>query len=256
MNEGDVQRAIDHFDEDVVVVIPDDSYLLAGTFKGRRSVVRFFMDWFASFEPGHRFDVVDATSVDTSQVVSEARFTARGRSSGVAVERPIVWLYRFRQGRIVRAEVFPTRAAALAAAAGSEVGAVSRNVEAVRSFLRLAGRAPDEVWDFFDDEVVWEVGLLGMPDFPETSSGPGSVRDFFRRWVSAFEDWSYEIEDTLEGPDSVAVLVHQWGRGKGSGALVDQRFWQVYVLRDSKAVRVTHHLERSDALAAAGLSGA
>jgi hypothetical protein len=51
----------------------------------------------------------------------------------------------------------------------------------------------------------------------------------------------------------VLVRIHQWGRGKGSGATVDGRFWQAWVIRDGRAQRVTHHVEREGALAA--LSG-
>jgi hypothetical protein len=43
------------------------------------------------------------------------------------------------------------------------------------------------------------------------------------------------------------------GRGKGSGAPVEARFWQVWIMRDGKAVRVTHHIEKADALEAAAL---
>ncbi|HZA90235.1 MAG TPA: nuclear transport factor 2 family protein [Solirubrobacterales bacterium] len=128
------------------------------------------------------------------------------------------------------------------------------NVEVVRRFLDQAAETPDAVWDIFDESVEWEVGALGIPDFPPTSHSPDGVREFFRRWVGTFDDWGFDVEEMIEAPDAVAVHIHQWGRGKGSGAAVDQRFWEVWTMRDGKAVRVTHHYQRAAALEAAGLS--
>jgi ketosteroid isomerase-like protein len=128
------------------------------------------------------------------------------------------------------------------------------NVRSVRHFLDRAREDPD-VWDIFDQDVLWEVGGLAIPDAPATSRGPDGVRKFFRRWVGTFEGWAYEVEEVIDAGDAaVAVHIHQWGRGKGSGAPVDLRFWEVWIMRDGKAVRVTHRLEKADALEAAGLS--
>ena len=55
--------------------------------------------------------------------------------------------------------------------------------------------------------------------------------------------------------DAVAVHLHQWGRGKGSGATVDLHFWEVWIVRDGRVVRVTHWVDKADALEAAWLSG-
>jgi ketosteroid isomerase-like protein len=126
------------------------------------------------------------------------------------------------------------------------------NVDIVRRFLDQAPENPDAVWDIFATDVVWETSALLIPDLPDILHGPDGVRDFFRRWVGAFDNWDHEVEDMIEASDSVAVHIHQWGRGKGSGVTVDQRFWQVWTMRDGKAVRVTHELERADALRAVG----
>ena len=130
------------------------------------------------------------------------------------------------------------------------------NVELVRHFYDQARETPDAVWDIFDEEVWWELdpAALALPDFPPVSRGPGGVRQFFDRLVSAFEDWDYEVEERIEGDDSVVLRVHQWGRGKGSHAPVEARFWQVWIMRGGKAVRVTHHIAKADVLEAAGLS--
>jgi len=128
------------------------------------------------------------------------------------------------------------------------------NVEIVRRFVDRALETPDAVWDIFDEDVEWDLGPLATPDFPPVSRGPEGVREFFRRWAGTFEDWGYEIEEWIDTRNAVALHVHQWGRGKGSGAAVDQRFWQVWTMRNGQAVRVTHRADRAGALEAAGLS--
>jgi ketosteroid isomerase-like protein len=45
---------------------------------------------------------------------------------------------------------------------------------------------------------------------------------------------------------------NQWGRGKGSGASVESRFWQAWTIRDGKVVQGTHHSEKAEALQAVG----
>ncbi|MGI9020792.1 MAG: nuclear transport factor 2 family protein [Solirubrobacterales bacterium] len=128
------------------------------------------------------------------------------------------------------------------------------NVDTVMLYLNQAATDPDAVWGIFADDVEWDLtGLPSAPDFPRLSRGPDAVREFFRRWAGAFDDWSYEVEELMDGRDAVAVLIHQWGRGKGSGLEVDARFWQIWTMRDGKAIRVTHSQDRAIALEATGL---
>lgn len=130
-----------------------------------------------------------------------------------------------------------------------------QNVKIVTRYLERAREDPDALWSFFDEDVEWDIGgVPSAPDFPRVSRGREAVRDFFRAWAGAFEGWDYEVEDVVGGPDAVVVRIHQWGRGKGSGAEVDSRFWQIWSIRDGKAVRVRHTEDRRSALAAAGLS--
>jgi ketosteroid isomerase-like protein len=126
------------------------------------------------------------------------------------------------------------------------------NAEIVQRFLDGALQTPDAVWDIFDDEVCWNVGALSIPDGP-TFHGPDGVRRFFRSWIGPFQEWGYDVEEFIDGGDVVVVRIHQWGRGKGSGVDVDGRFWQLWLMHNGKAVRVTHYAKRAEALEAAGL---
>lgn len=124
----------------------------------------------------------------------------------------------------------------------------AERVEIVRRFLEGARRDPDTAWSAFAEDVEWEVGQLRIPGATPVSRGPDGVRNFFRHWVGAFEDWDYEVEELIDAGDSVVAQIHQWGRGKGSGVTVDQHFWQIHTVRDGRIVRVTHRLEKSEAL--------
>ena len=127
------------------------------------------------------------------------------------------------------------------------------NVELVRQMLERAQRSPEALYDILDEDVDWDASALETLELT-TCHGRDAVMEFFRRWVSAFEEWDYEWDDIVDGGDSVIVHVHQWGRGKGSGAAVDDRFWQVWTLREGKVVRTTHHRNRAEAFEAAGLA--
>ncbi len=131
-----------------------------------------------------------------------------------------------------------------------------KNLDRVRRFLDGAHETPDAVWDIFDASVLWEIGHLRVPDLPATCHGPDEVREFFRRWVGSFEDWGFEAEEVVAiGRNGVLARIQQWGRGRGSGATVELRFWQAWEMLDGRAVRVTHHYEKGDALDDLELSG-
>lgn len=101
---------------------------------------------------------------------------------------------------------------------------------------------------FLHEDVEWDPGNLGAPgDYV----GVDGVLRFFREWVGAFSEWGYDVLDIFEAGDCVVAEMHQWGTGKASGARVEQHWWQVWKLRDGKAVRGTNHVTREEALAAA-----
>jgi ketosteroid isomerase-like protein len=126
------------------------------------------------------------------------------------------------------------------------------NVSTVLEALEVARDDPEAFFAIFDQGVEWDMSGAGLPD-TQTYYGPEGVREFFRRWIGPFDDFGYTAEEVIDAGDSVIVLLHQWGRGKGSRVAVDSRFWQVWTLRRGKVVRYQNFPERSDALEAAGL---
>jgi hypothetical protein len=121
------------------------------------------------------------------------------------------------------------------------------NVERVSRFFEVAPENPDAAWEIFDENVEWEVADLGIPGFPDSFHGPDGVRAFLQDWVGPFGNWGYEVEEVIGIGGAVLAHVHQWGSGRGSAATVEGRFWQIWVLRDGKAVRVTNRLKRPSA---------
>ena len=79
-----------------------------------------------------------------------------------------------------------------------------------------------------------------------SSSGSGS---------RPFESYHAHAEDFIDAGEAVVVRIRQGGRGKGSGAEVEMPpYWQVYRLRDGRAVRIEVYSIEAEALEAVGLS--
>ena len=114
-NERDWPRAMSFYAEDVELEVHSDAFLRRGTFSGREAVGQWFGDWFATFEPGYRLEITEARDLG-GVVLLVARHHGRGRASGAEVHGATAYLYTVRDGKIVRAELFRDRPAALKAA--------------------------------------------------------------------------------------------------------------------------------------------
>ena len=56
----------------------------------------------------------------------------------------------------------------------------------------------------------------------------------------------------IDAGNCVVVLLRQWGRGKETGAQVENRTWQVFTFRDGKIVHCRGYATQAEALEAAG----
>ena len=126
------------------------------------------------------------------------------------------------------------------------------NVELLGKALASAPADPRPLFAILDENVEWD--YVGA--FPESTTyhGPDAVRDFFQTWSGAFEGFGVEADEVIDAGDSVLVLLHQWGRGKETGAEVEQRTWQVFTFRDGKIVSCRGYATKAEAFTAAGLS--
>jgi uncharacterized protein len=122
------------------------------------------------------------------------------------------------------------------------------NVEKVRRALSLG---PEGLLDLLADDVEWD--YVGA--FPESATyyGPEAVRRFFAQWAGAFNDFGFEPEEFVDAGDHVLVRLRQWGRGKATGAAVENRTWQVFTFREGRIVHCRGYPDKAEALRAAGL---
>jgi ketosteroid isomerase-like protein len=72
--------------------------------------------------------------------------------------------------------------------------------------------------------------------------------------AALFEFYDPDAEEFVDAGENVIVRVRQGGRGRESTVEVEMpMYWQVYRLRDGRAVRVEIYREEADALEAVGL---
>jgi ketosteroid isomerase-like protein len=81
----------------------------------------------------------------------------------------------------------------------------------------------------------------------ETLRGHDGVAAAFRDWFEAFERFTIEPEDFIAHGDRVLVPMRQRARGKGSGLEIEERFFQLFTLRDQKVFRFEEYSEEADA---------
>jgi ketosteroid isomerase-like protein len=88
------------------------------SYRGVDGVQEFFRDWL------HDLDAFEADALDPldlgDRVLVTVHDRARGRGSGVPIERYHAQVWTFQAGRVIRIEVFDSREAALAAHAATE----------------------------------------------------------------------------------------------------------------------------------------
>ena len=130
------------------------------------------------------------------------------------------------------------------------------NLEIVRASWEAWGRGDMEaLFDFYDPAVEWDMTHSYVPDMG-VFRGHEGVREFFREWGAFFAEYDAKPEQFIDAQDGVLVRVRQEGRGRVTDVSVEMpAYWQLYKLRDGRAVRVEIYRDEPDALAAAGLSG-
>jgi ketosteroid isomerase-like protein len=127
-----------------------------------------------------------------------------------------------------------------------------QNVEMVRRVYARWGKGDFRAGtELFDPWVV----LVLRPEFPDAGAylGPEEIGGYMRRFLEGWDHAVIEGEELIAAGDSVVVQVHQQAAGKGSGAPVDMRYFQIWTFRGGTVIRLESAREREDALEAAGL---
>ena len=142
------------------------------------------------------------------------------------------------------------------------------NVEIVRAYYELLGRALDAYWDdpevrFAESPLVSDV--LDHHVHPEvqwksvfapdtTFTGPEELLQAVDTWLEFADDWRVKVEDLVDaGGTRVVAAIRLYMRGKGSRVAVDQALYTVVEIRDGKIRAFHDDTDRQEALEAAGL---
>jgi ketosteroid isomerase-like protein len=126
------------------------------------------------------------------------------------------------------------------------------NVDLIRQGYEHFARTGEPDVSAYAPEVKWHSAAEdpGLDVF----HGVEGVKKLIEDVQEQLEDFRTEPFEFLDAGDRVvAGLVHR-GRGKGSGAEVEMREWNVFLFRGGKVVSVHEYGDREDALRAAGLS--
>jgi hypothetical protein len=134
------------------------------------------------------------------------------------------------------------------------------NVEVVRAlFDAFARRDHEAAFAYYDPDIEWDASRGaegGASDIAAVYRGHEGVRNYWRRWLSAWEDveaTDVELEDA--GPTVVALINRQRIRGRGSGIeLETPPYALTFTFRDGKVVRWVLYPTQAEAREAAGLT--
>ena len=129
------------------------------------------------------------------------------------------------------------------------------NVELVRKLFDVYNeRSFEENFDLIDPDIVWDVSRVQLPD-GITFTSRSELRSFVEAWDEGFESDHVAAEEITGRGNRLVVMVRHRGRGRISGAEIDQTFAMVWTLRDGRAVRMEMYPTYDEALEASGLKG-
>jgi uncharacterized protein len=102
------------------------------------------------------------------------------------------------------------------------------------------------------EDVGPEIEAEPSSSFPGRSvyRGHQGVLEFFATFLEVWDEYAAEPTDFIEAGDRVLVIARQRGRGKGSGLEIEQDIFQIWTMRDGKAIRMRVCEGRADALEA------
>jgi ketosteroid isomerase-like protein len=128
------------------------------------------------------------------------------------------------------------------------------NVEIVRRSFEAVNRADAEAMAALCTDDVEFVSMLSAVE-EASYRGKEAWKDYFTDMAETWGDWRAEDAEIFEADDGrLASVFRMVGRGKASGAPVEQPVGVTYTFRDGKISRMRSYLDPRKALEAVGLS--
>jgi ketosteroid isomerase-like protein len=127
------------------------------------------------------------------------------------------------------------------------------NVEVVRRAVDAVNRdGPEAAFAMFAPDLEWH----DLPDQPdaEVHQGHQGFLAAFEQFFEDLEDYTVNVDETIDHDEQVIVGIRVIGRGRGSGARFEQRVVGVWTVRNGLVVRTVWFRTREEALEAVGLS--
>ena len=128
------------------------------------------------------------------------------------------------------------------------------NLEAVRGLIGAISRRDYEVVaEYLAPDAQWH--NTNVFPGPITVVGADAIEEFLRDLFEAYRGGSsgIEIEELVDGGETVVVGLHGWGHGMSSGVPIDSRWAHAIRFSGVKVVEVNTYGRLSSALEAAGL---
>jgi ketosteroid isomerase-like protein len=126
------------------------------------------------------------------------------------------------------------------------------NVEIVRHAIEVFNRdGAEAVTGFFDPEIEWH-DTAEQPD-ASVHQGHEGFLEAVEQYAGGFDDFRVLIEEIFDHGDQVIVYSRTEGRGRGSGATVQEQRAAIWTLRNGFILRVEWFGTRQEALKAVGL---
>jgi len=123
------------------------------------------------------------------------------------------------------------------------------NVDKARAFIDAYNRRDfDAAVESFDPDIDW---VLPAHQSSDSGRGPDEVRRFWEGLDETFEELRLDPQEFVDDGDQVATRLRYYGRGKGSGIVVEgELYHQVVTFRDGRMVRIEYFTDWDQALEA------
>jgi ketosteroid isomerase-like protein len=122
------------------------------------------------------------------------------------------------------------------------------DVDVVRQIVAaFRDRDVPRLRELFHDDAEFRSAIVTLEG--GTYRGREEMERYMNDLDAVFEDWHSEDEEFVDGGDGrVALVFRIVGRGRGSGAPVNQPIAILWTVRDGKAVTAQGYLDREEAL--------